>query len=82
MSSTGTDLWISSSPPPPHLLSLRFGHQDGVSAIDCLQRERPVTAGSNDRTVRVWKVIQESQLVFNGHKYGFVIMLSRVVSGG
>ena len=52
----------------PHL-SIRYGHQDGVSAIDCLHRERPVTAGTNDRSVRVWKVVQESQLVFTGHKW-------------
>jgi len=48
---------------------IRFGHQDGVSSMDCLQRERPVTAGSSDQTLRVWKVVEESQLVFNGHKY-------------
>ena len=48
--------------------SNRFGHQDAVTNIDCLSRERPVSAGANDRTVRVWKVVDESQLVFNGHK--------------
>ena len=37
--------------------------------IDCLSRERPVTAGANDKTIRAWKVIEESQLVFHGHKY-------------
>ena len=68
-----------SSLSPPLTLSLcslssfacppfRFGHQDSVSSIDCLSRERPVSAGMNDRTVRVWKVIEESQLVFHGHK--------------
>ena len=46
----------------------RFGHQDGISSIDCLSRERPVTSGMNDRTVRQWKVVEESQLVFHGHK--------------
>ena len=45
----------------------RFGHQDPVTDIDCLSRERPVTSGS-DRTVRVWKIVDESQLVFHGHK--------------
>ena len=57
-------LSLSPSASPP----LRFGHQDSVSSIDCLSRERPVTAGMNDRTVRVWKIIEESQLVFHGHK--------------
>ena len=47
----------------------RFGHQDSVSAIDCMHRERPISAGMNDRTVRIWKVAEESQLVFHGHKY-------------
>lgn len=58
-------LSLSPSASPP----LRFGHQDSVSSIDCLSRERPVTAGMNDRTVRVWKIIEESQLVFHGHKW-------------
>ena len=49
-------------------LLYRFGHQDCITSIDCLSRERPVTAGANDRTVRVWKIVEESQLVFNGHK--------------
>ena len=47
---------------------VRFGHQDGISSIDCLSRERPVTGGMSDRTVRLWKVLEESQLVFHGHK--------------
>ena len=65
-------LFVFPSPSlPPSLLGPlphRYGHQDGISAIDCLARERPVTAGMSDRTVRVWKVVQESQLVFSGHK--------------
>ena len=46
----------------------RFGHQDVITSIDCLSKERPITAGGNDRTLRVWKLIEESQLVYNGHK--------------
>lgn len=52
-----------------HKFIIRFGHQDGVSSIDCLRRERPVTGGMNDRTVRLWKVLEESQLVFHGHRW-------------
>ena len=55
-----------------HSLSLSppsFGHQDAVVAVDCLSQERPVTAGANDKTLRVWKIVDESQLVFHGHKY-------------
>ena len=44
----------------------RFGHEDSVTAIDSLSRDRAVTAGGRDRTLRVWKVVEESQLVFNG----------------
>ena len=46
----------------------RFGHQDAITGIDCLSRERPVTAGASDKTTRVWKIVDESQLVFHGHK--------------
>ena len=42
-----------------------FGHQDRVMSIDAGSRERAVTAGGRDRTVRVWKIVEESQLVFN-----------------
>jgi ribosomal RNA-processing protein 9 len=45
-----------------------FGHQDGVMGIDCLSQERPVTAGASDRSVRIWKIIEESQLVYNDHR--------------
>ena len=54
----------------------RYGHQDGVSAMDCLHRERPVSAGTSDLSLRAWKVLEESQLVFHGHK--LVISLQQV----
>ncbi|CAD5184861.1 U3 snoRNP-associated protein-like YAOH [Musa acuminata AAA Group] len=40
-----------------------FGHQSEILTIDCLRRERLLTAG-RDRTMRLWKVPEESQLVF------------------
>ncbi|WOL05785.1 hypothetical protein Cni_G14516 [Canna indica] len=40
-----------------------FGHQSEILAIDCLRRERLLTVG-RDRTMRLWKVPEESQLVF------------------
>jgi ribosomal RNA-processing protein 9 len=43
-----------------------YGHQSEINAIDALHRPRAITAGA-DNTVRVWRVIQESQLVFRGH---------------
>ena len=42
-----------------------FGHQDRVLGIDAGSRERAITVGGRDRTVRVWKIVEESQLVFN-----------------
>ena len=35
-----------------------YGHQDRVTAIDAGTRERCVTAGGRDRTVRVWKIVE------------------------
>lgn len=36
-----------------------------MTGIDSLSRDRAVTCGGRDRTLRVWKVVEESQLVFN-----------------
>jgi ribosomal RNA-processing protein 9 len=44
-----------------------YGHQAPVQALAAFSKERCVTVGS-DRTLRVWKILQESQLVFRGHK--------------
>ncbi len=52
---------------------VRFGHQDDIQGMDSLSKERFVTCGGRDRSVRIWKVAEESQLVFNGHKYVFEI---------
>lgn len=43
-----------------------FGHQDFVMSIDSLRGETAVTCGGRDRTVRYWKVVDETQLVFRG----------------
>lgn len=43
-----------------------FGHQDAVVAVSALGQEKCVTAGARDRTARLWKVVEESQLVFRG----------------
>lgn len=43
-----------------------FGHADVISDIDSLSAERAVSVGV-DRTVRLWKVLEETQLVFHGH---------------
>jgi len=48
-------------------LETLFGHQDGVMAVDCWTKERPVSV-SSDRTCRLWKIADETHLVFRGHK--------------
>lgn len=43
-----------------------FGHQAPVLSMDALLRETAVSVGGRDKTVRFWKVPEESQLVFRG----------------
>lgn len=43
-----------------------FGHQEGITALDSLQQDVVLSAGV-DRTVRLWKVADESHMVFRGH---------------
>lgn len=53
-----------------------FGHQDAITALDSLSRERCVTAGGRDRSVRVWKIAEEYQLVFHGHEWVSICLSS------
>lgn len=39
-----------------------FGHQAEINGMDAWRRERPVTCG-RDRTVRVWKLVDESHML-------------------
>ncbi|KAI1180944.1 WD40 repeat-like protein [Nemania sp. FL0916] len=41
-----------------------FGHADSALDVDALALERVVSVGARDRTVRLWKVADETQLVF------------------
>lgn len=43
-----------------------FGHQDEVVDVAALAREQCVSVGARDRTARLWKVTEETQLVFRG----------------
>ncbi|KAI0824524.1 WD40 repeat-like protein [Trametes gibbosa] len=43
-----------------------FGHQAPVLSIDALRAETTVSAGGRDKTVRFWKVPEETQLVLRG----------------
>ncbi|KAH7318502.1 WD40-repeat-containing domain protein [Stachybotrys elegans] len=42
------------------------GHQDEILDIDALAQERCVSVGARDRTARLWKVIESTQLVYRG----------------
>ena len=56
-----------------------FGHQDSIHGVDALRKETAVSVGGRDRTVRYWKVIDETQLVFRG---GGKSALREVLEGG
>lgn len=43
-----------------------FGHQEAVQDLACLRAERAVSAGGRERTCRLWKIRDETQLVFRG----------------
>ncbi|KAJ5725711.1 uncharacterized protein N7483_007068 [Penicillium malachiteum] len=43
-----------------------FGHQDFVTGVAAMKIDEAVSVGGRDRTARLWKVVEESQLVFRG----------------
>lgn len=43
-----------------------FGHQDQVVDVASLALERCISVGARDRTARLWKVVDQTQLVFRG----------------
>lgn len=43
-----------------------FGHQDTVLGMDALRAETVISVGARDKSVRFWKIVDESQLVFRG----------------
>lgn len=43
-----------------------FGHQDTVLSMDALRGETVISVGARDKSVRFWKIVDESQLVFRG----------------
>ncbi|KAI0299400.1 WD40-repeat-containing domain protein [Multifurca ochricompacta] len=43
-----------------------FGHQDCILNLDALRAETTVSVGGRDKTVRFWKIVDETQLVFRG----------------
>lgn len=43
-----------------------FGHQDEVVDVAALAKEQCLSVGARDRSARMWKVVEETQLVFRG----------------
>ncbi|ODH50957.1 hypothetical protein GX48_02918 [Paracoccidioides brasiliensis] len=56
----------SLSPGAHAYVETLFGHQDHVTAIDSMALDQCVSVGARDRTARLWKVVDETQLVFRG----------------
>lgn len=46
-------------------LETLYGHQFGVTGIDCHRKERPISVG-RDRTARAWKLAEDTHLIFRG----------------
>ena len=36
-------------------------------SVDCWTKEKPISS-SSDRSIRIWKIAEETHLVFRGHK--------------
>lgn len=43
-----------------------FGHQDNVASVASMAIDQCLSVGARDRTARLWKVVDEAQLVFRG----------------
>ena len=56
-----------------------YGHQDQILDLDVLRNELAVTAGARDKTIRYWKVRDESQLVLRA---GTTSKIRRMLEGG
>ncbi|KAJ3506935.1 hypothetical protein NMY22_g17089 [Coprinellus aureogranulatus] len=56
-----------------------FGHQDHILSLDALRGDVCVSVGARDKTVRYWKIVDETQLVFRG---GGRSRIREVLEGG
>lgn len=55
--------WSLSSAGHAYVETL-FGHQDNVASVAAMTIDQCVSVGARDRTARLWKVADETQLVF------------------
>mmetsp|Transcript_6250 Transcript_6250/g.15470 ORF Transcript_6250/g.15470 Transcript_6250/m.15470 type:complete len:523 (-) Transcript_6250:314-1882(-) len=46
-------------------LETLYGHQFGVTDVDCYLKDRPISVG-RDRTGRMWKIAEDTHLIFRG----------------
>ena len=56
-----------------------FGHQDHVLGLDALRGENCVSVGCRDKTLRYWKIAEETQIVLRG---GGRSRIREVLEGG
>ncbi|KAI5291397.1 pre-rRNA processing protein [Ascosphaera aggregata] len=56
----------SLSPGAHAYVETLFGHQDHVLSVDAMTIDQCVSVGARDRTARLWKVVDETQLIFRG----------------
>lgn len=57
--------WSVSSSGHAYVETL-FGHQDNVASVAAMAIDQCISVGARDRTARLWKVVEESQLIFRG----------------
>ena len=66
----GVLLPVSDSVPPPSL-------QEGITALDAVGEDTLLSA-SDDRTLRLWKVADETQLLFSGGEASLMLSLDSI----
>jgi ribosomal RNA-processing protein 9 len=57
--------WSLSSAGHAYVETL-FGHQDTISSLGAMAIDQCISVGARDRTARLWKVLDEAQLIFRG----------------
>lgn len=63
-----------------------YGHESPITSMDVLKRERVLTSGGRDQTIRIWKIVEQAQTVYQA-KHASVDIVRYVndkyfVSGG